>query len=1463
MVGFKSIALLISLLILGACIPQTKQTDCASNQAFNAVLRTCVPVMNGPSSFIDITSFLPTSVLSKYKNDPTPLTFSVLISNPYAQTYTVEWERVYNGSPISVTGSTSGSYSSYTLSPLMLATQLGTHIISVKIKDSTGSIVDSHNFEVKINDTPKPIILTNAFLIPPTYNNDFTPLTPVQNFGFEVFNNGATMFTGTSTPIYKTEWRLYRGGILINTSTTTFPTAGGSLASSGSNFPTYAFNSGALGVGAYLLNARVTNTSSEVVAEQQWSVTVAHPPLSPITGRDIYDLTTAPQYNTPSIAYTGVPYTGSPTYNFIPSTVTTPAVGAQGNYCVTVADPSGTYPTDLFYVRVNFYTDGGTFVYSGLTSPGDNKVCLSDSSNLSAVVFNNAAPDSTVAHTLNARVWDEATGKEYTAADMPGLGNYPITWDFTVKPQNQAPVVAFGVVTGSTLANCSATSPIKTGCTVASDTNFKVKINFVSDDFYTLPANEAQFDYSIRLYRNGVNIQTCTKAGYSVPDPLLTGAPDTNGADGYDCELRINSYNASGPINLNSYSYQIQAEITDLGSPITSVDKASTTLTWSFAPNGVSETNTVPVISGWSAGNAVEGNVVGTSSPISFSAVITDNERDNFTYTIKYCANPTCTSTVALTSGTIIRTSDAVAYTLVVPVNVPEDFLLGITGLGCHTTKRNQTCVVPFFIEVKDIPNTAAPLTATSGQFNSTITNYNALPVLNANYSNPVPSLITYLTANAFVGFPISIFNNPTSILTDTSAVTTEKTFRYQWYAKNSSSFVSPWQPIQGSTGNNLMWTPSHVQNSTDDQVSFMICAEDQPTSAVSSVNLTDSICSHNPAAVSPAVNLPPWVVKVHNNIAKHDLSTSSSTELASIASDAGKETAVWYETPSSFNGVLSSAAYVAMIGNDKQIYVKKILVKDRAGLDTLGTLITSFPAVPPTSGVVDQIKDLSITGNGSELYVAYLASRTGAPGSFYPQVRRIDLTSTLGKSIPNIHQGKFGFDYDGMGFTNSCSTPADCSGTQASGVASISFSPSTPTLTGSIVLHTPNGNFTVTLSTSNGVDQICSNCSGATMATQLADLINISTDSRLAGYSAQAVGNVVNIFGSTANDYFDSSAEPISRVAGRMGKIYISGGSWYLPFIDNSLGGSYVGKLSVYSGSTGGLMSFFTEAIIDPVSFPGGGLALMDAAIKFDNYVEGTYLWIAMISSTSGSVGKLYKLDAATFSLIDSDTIFSTDTLLDVQLAASSSRVYVGAQIASGNELKLGIYDINGTSLSEFKMNDAFHIDPAAPLTDDFFNSTSVSSFKIIPYGSEARIFAASRGTTNPITYDYKLYVARLKSVSSSWILSCGDCQTISELGQNISPYVGLGVAPIRVQLGSNYRLGSDGYVSGQGIKDVAFVTFGRLDSAVPGTSDPALGVFNVEPEAISSTTIFDGSLVIPSAPKDAGLYRAPFVKN
>ncbi|MBA2403650.1 MAG: hypothetical protein H0V66_02680, partial [Bdellovibrionales bacterium] len=336
MVGFKSIWLLLTLLLFAACVPQTKQTECASNEAFNAALRTCVPVMNGPSSFINIDSFSPTSSLTKYKNDTTPITFDVVISNPYAQTYTVIWERIFNGVPISILP---GSPTSYTFAPSLLASEIGTHIISVKIKDTSNNVVDSHSFELKINDNPKPVVQT-ATITPALYSSSYTPAMLPQIFQYTAYNNGATM----SGAGYRTDWKLYRAGVLIHSESDTFS----NLGSGSSNYPAYSFNPflvDGTSIGAYVIIARLTNTLGEVVSENQWSATVAHPALSKITNRDIYSSTTNPGFGAITTAYNGIAYTASTAYNFRPVGGT----AGQGNYCVSVLNATGTYSTDSSY----------------------------------------------------------------------------------------------------------------------------------------------------------------------------------------------------------------------------------------------------------------------------------------------------------------------------------------------------------------------------------------------------------------------------------------------------------------------------------------------------------------------------------------------------------------------------------------------------------------------------------------------------------------------------------------------------------------------------------------------------------------------------------------------------------------------------------------------------------------------------------------------------------------------------------------------------------------------------------------------------------------------------------------------------------------------------------------------------------------------------------------------------------
>jgi hypothetical protein len=456
------------------------------------------------------------------------------------------------------------------------------------------------------------------------------------------------------------------------------------------------------------------------------------------------------------------------------------------------------------------------------------------------------------------------------------------------------------------------------------------------------------------------------------------------------------------------------------------------------------------------------------------------------------------------------------------------------------------------------------------------------------------------------------------------------------------------------------------------------------------------------------------------------------------------------------------------------------------------------------------------------------LASETSSTETFFPQVRRIDLTATAGKGPLNKHAGKMGFDYNGLGFTSICSN--GCPANASSGVSSIQFSGAGLGISGSFQLNTPNGDFTVNFGTYNGTDTVCGTCTDTMMANNLATIITNSTNPLLAGYSATSSGDTVTIFGARSGDYFNGSS--VARIADRMGKIYISGPigaqNWYLPFINNTLGSTYNDKLSFYKAPIGGVMGNPTLTPDEPTT-PIAGLGLMDAAIKFDNYLDGTNLWIAMVSKT-GSAGRLYKVDPQTYAVSVTANIFLGEALLDIQLAASPTNVFVGATTAVGSLTKLGVYDNNGTMQDEFQIDEPVNLE-ATTSTATYFNTASISQYKIVPYFTEARLFAVSKGAT---ASSYKLYMARLRKVSSTWTLSCGDCQTVSELGQNISKFVGLGVAPIRDNPTSAYRLSTDGAIPNQGLKDVAYVSMGRLETPTAASCDPAIGVFNVEAESI-----------------------------
>jgi hypothetical protein len=205
MVGLKSVwPLLISLFLFAACVPQSKQTECGSNEAFNSQLRSCVPIVQGPAAFINVSSYAPLYTSTRYKNDPTPVVFTISVSNPYNQSYTIEWEHSYNGSPNNI----DGNVLTTTFTPSLYSGNIGSNIITAKII-SGGAVVDSHNFEVVIQESPTPNINT-ATITPADYYPTAYPVSTGEQFSFVERNNGAT---GIGS--YVVYWTLSQNGVSL------------------------------------------------------------------------------------------------------------------------------------------------------------------------------------------------------------------------------------------------------------------------------------------------------------------------------------------------------------------------------------------------------------------------------------------------------------------------------------------------------------------------------------------------------------------------------------------------------------------------------------------------------------------------------------------------------------------------------------------------------------------------------------------------------------------------------------------------------------------------------------------------------------------------------------------------------------------------------------------------------------------------------------------------------------------------------------------------------------------------------------------------------------------------------------------------------------------------------------------------------------------------------------------------
>jgi hypothetical protein len=1433
MVGLKTFWILISALILfAACVPQTKQTDCGSNEAFNASLRTCVPVVGGPSSFINIASYTPSFTQTRYKDDATVLTFSITVSNPYAQAYTIAWERVFNAGPVSMcSNSPSCSFPASLLGTTL--GEVGSHILTAKILDSTGAVVDTHSFELKINDFPKPTINTTTY-DPAFYSLDKIPTDARVPFSFTIKNNNATI---SASDNYRTTWTIVKNGVILLTETdlfTNFTLTGTNLAYFGTYSPPTsvpAFNPATLGVGSYIVRAIVQNDSpGEIVDEHQWNVIIKQPDLAKVTTISL------PAPGVTVTAHNGVDYNDYATYSWISGSPAT-----QPNFCIQVDDRDGTYSGDGQSIQVRFYLDsvgGDICTKTTLDSPGTQTICLIDGNScsgsglpfdVSLLKFSNSSPSIAQGHKVTARLFDEATSQEFQRSNIvPSSGSYPIEWNVMVNPINTAPFMAFGPSTANPTGCTSTGAYAKSNCAVTQGTPFTVSFS-VTDDFYTAAANPAEFLWDIKLKSNGSDISTppfttsCSKAlGVAVPAYTTY----------WSCTLMVPHYIASGALHPTG-PYQVVATMQDSGSPIGGSPLPSQSLTWNLSvtetnaivpnitvmPQGVSPASShisrdtpLPVIYLDPAGT----NFVTELETVIFRIGVRDPELDDFSYTVYKCGTgstaATCVTPQMISAPSINYLRGAMPPVVLPFTDTTNTDPVLVNGLSYTLSEtllldagqdvgKTLTYPVYFKVEVADKPSTLpiASVKTSSQIFTLYVKNYNPAPVINE--VSATPSTNNAVSAYPVVaGYPFSI--DPGTV-TDISSDARESTIIYQWYIKDNAGVN--WFPIPGATSKNLTWTPDRNAPAT---VELKLCVGDRPAANPIADPASGGTCSTGS-----------WFVKPKSyfaNVTPPPAATGVSTE-----------TAIWHDTLQT--DATKDVVYTAYIGSDKKIYVNKIVRDISLNMNVSSFDTVSFEAIK--SVTPSAVFGISLSGTQNSLYVAYGASIPALNPS--PHIRRIDksFTTVSEEKSAFAHGGKFGFTYDPLVVTDSCAG-TNCAFTNASTVATakITFDSGITSESGEEIRI--NGViFKAQAAATNPICVSAACTSSGDLASHLAAKINSNTDKRLQGITASFSGADLLLNGINEFDSLQMTAVINNQ---QIGKVYVSGGRWYLPIVNASEIGSKQNNITVISGITDVKLSTVTADYTNTLTTIG-------EVRSFDaEYNQADDLVIASISASDFSM-KLSRFQLSGAKYVDfvlpsitTMNPFAGKRFEKVEVAAGTTGnnyIYLLAKeaVSDGGEWNIGRYpaDLSGVgyeNILTLRLN-------SSDLTGTYIDDVKLlnPSLVAVPNTSDARLFFTS---TN---------YARIARWKSDNMFSCGICAPIADAGNTSK------IAVSRVKI--DMTLGTTGYLPNENKKDIAFIFMDYLNGS---DQQPQFGMINLESEAIQSTNVDNAN----------HLWRVPFAK-
>jgi hypothetical protein len=1431
MTGFNKFYLnflLLGTLVISGCIPLAKKTECKSNEAFNSSTRSCTPVTPGQDEFITLANPVPATPSTVTASSGLPVSLSVNIKNPYARPYRMRWIRNHNGTQYTLFSADAASpnmadhpYSISVTPSTDLLGAAGTHVVSAQILDNNLNVITSHDFNLTLSNNPTP------------YGNGFNPILTLpitmspdpatsRTFSMTVYQNGANLFspqvvwsldklTGTPLPA-RSQTDSLTFGTPTSGDTVSFDIDSNNPMNNGVA-PTAPFNDI---VGTYRLSASIVDGVTTYTT-YSWDVTIAHPTLGVISDATLP--TPGVSGNTIN-AYNSVPYLNTTLPNFSYASGAT-----RAQMCVQVSDADGRYGSG---VTVRYYLGSNAApIYSGTTTGVDDTVCLEDAPNAtkSTILFSDPDADLTWSTSIKARVFDAATGEEYTSYPS---GSYPMVWSIKVNPQNSKPALAFEDITGSVACTTTnAAGTLRSGCAVT-QSNATVNNSFVvafrvTDDFYALPANDDKISYSALLTRGGSTIDStsCVKAFTD------TGTYNDSGTDiddfigpVYECRFQMPSFDANGSLNPSADLYAVALSVTDDGSPFTATRKTAT-LNWNFT---VTELNTAPSATTVISQNSAPFTTITTATEgdtISFNTVLTDPERDPYRMELRKCGAgsdaTTCvspSSPLATSSLTYYSDSD---YGVPTPNRrlvfaIPDGF---VADLATPTT-------VFFQVRVIDQASTATAVNA--GGVVTVNNTLNLIVQLDINNLNPAPVFANPAAIDinlnpletdytVISGFPLTL--DPGTV-TDASnpGNPTEGNIVYQWLISADSG--TTWNNIVGATTRVLKWTPGPDVSAGDYQI--IGCATDgsplrpnalSPASAGSNCNdpaivrIEPNIALSFPPIGGKTLLGPPavWIdTNPLGTIATHP--NSKVVYTATSVLDPGADT-----TPGTADDIVT-------IEINKFFYN----ANNEGQLEHLAS--TEFLAVETISNT--EVFDLSMTGDNNSLYIGYRAYIGIAPATYRPQIRRINKefneTGFPGAKTAYTHPGPLGFSYTGYTISTApiCNSGAGCF--EGGGFASGTWTEGAITLDADELADEGNP---VSVTINGRVFTISNLAADANiLATDIANAINSDADPLTRGVVASNTGlGKVEITGPMSDDSII-----INNNTSMMGEIFIAAGVLYIPYINDSLSSPNTGKITVSTIST-------SSAKLSSLAVGESPLTSFDPASYISNKIDASgNLIIGLVSASTPGQAKVIKFSGVDLTSGVQYSIFPGVNISKFELAADvTGNTNYHALGKSGSDLWVTRFPNDMSSfLITYKMQDTTDTTTANALT-----SNTIYDFQI-----------ATARPKSPATVSEE---ARITLVTNNGVLAfrartpnyvtCGECNPISMNGQAplFDPLFPNNRTLFTTPILANITIGTGGNSVAENSRNI--MMFGYLaDDGVDHTFN--LGLINTDVEVINSTT-------------------------